>query len=95
MEYSLVGNQVVRDDGYVAMQHLNSNGAVAKIGEITYIFTPSANVSLAWVASEHVDKMLTIKTRGNCCGHADKQKYYLASMTNVNLHVYNNREGKK
>lgn len=85
MGYSLVGNQVVRDDGYVALVHHNSNGTSVTIGGVNYVFTPKSNVSFAWIAPEHVDKLLALKTRGSCCGHSEKQRFVLASLINTYL----------
>lgn len=85
MSYTLVGNQVVRDDGYIALQHQSTNGTSVVVSGVNYIFTPKNNVSLAWIAPEHVDKLLALKTRGSCCGHNEKQRFLLASLVNTYL----------
>lgn len=84
MSYSLVDNRVVRDDGYIAMQHVNTNGKNVSIAGVTYVFVPSHNVSLAWIAPEHVDKALTFKTNA-CCGNQNKQAFTFASLINTYL----------
>lgn len=85
MNYSLVGNRVVRDDGYVGVQHYSSNGTSVKVEGTTYIFSPQYNVSFSWVAPEHIDRVLALKTRGSCCGHAERLKFVLASLINTYL----------
>jgi len=92
MAYSQIGDRVVRDDGYVAMQHVNTNGKVVSIGGVNYTFSPSHNVSMAWIAPEHVDKAFTFKTNA-CCGNRDKQAFIFASLVNVHLWNGLTREG--
>jgi len=92
MKYYSDGSKVVREDGYVALQHRNSNPTAHKIGDTVYQFAAKKNVSMAWVAPEHVDSMLMEKAR-ICCGQTSK-KFFLASMTNVNLWTFGNRNGE-
>jgi len=94
MEYTQVENRIVRDDGFVAMQHINTNGANVQIGGVTYVFIPTRNVALSWVAPEHIGRMMEVKTRA-CCGNRNKQKFVLASLINTNIYVYGSREGKQ
>jgi len=92
MAYYSDGNKVVRDDGYVALQHRNSNPTAHKIDGVVYQFSPKKNVSMSWVAPEHVDRMLSEDAR-ICCGKTSK-KFFLASIINVNLWTYGTREAQ-
>ena len=92
MTYEQVSDRIVREDGYVAMMHVNTNGKNVSIGGITYMFLPAHNVSMAWIAPEHVDKALTFKTNA-CCGNKNKQAFIFASLINVNLWSGLTREG--
>jgi len=94
MSYSLVGDRVVRDDGYVAVAHRNSNGATYSASStVYYVFTPSHNVSMAWIAPEHVAGALSEMARV-CCGKSGK-KYILAGIVNVHLWTTGDRHGKQ
>jgi hypothetical protein len=86
MPYTLVGDRVVRDDGYVAAQHTNTNGANVKVLNTIYVFVPQYNVSMAWIAPEHIAKVLSVKTSSGCnCGGGEKLKFALSPLINVNL----------
>ena len=93
MSYSQIEGRVVRDGGWVAISHRNSNGASHQISStIYYIFTSRYNVSMAWVAPEHVDNVLAEMAR-ICCGQRSK-KFLLTSLINVNLHEFGSRDGQ-
>ena len=80
---------MVNRDGKVALQHTSTNPAVVQIEgtDVVYYFTPRHNVSLAWVDEQYVEKLLSIKTQScNCGGGAQKNKFMLASETNVCIH---------
>ena len=96
MEYSLVGDRVISDDGRVAIQHISSNPTNVMVGKVGYVFTARNQVSLAWIPPEDADKVLLSKSNKTCScgGNSSKPKFHLASLINVNLHIYNNREGK-
>lgn len=83
MNYTEVDGKVVSEDGRIAVQHRTSNGAVVRAGNTNYVFSPQHNVSLAWVAPEHLSKVLSEVARV-CCGKSGK-KFFLASMINVNI----------
>lgn len=89
--YNAIGGQVVRDDGFIAVSHRNTNGTSMKIGGTSYVWTPLHNVSMAWVSPEHLDIVLKEMAR-ICCGKTSK-KFYLASITNVNLWTTGDRNG--
>jgi hypothetical protein len=91
MSYILLGNRVVREDGYVGLQHRNSNGAMEKVGDTAYTWIPKYNVSLCWVAPEHVDFLLRAMAK-ICCGKRSK-KFFLASLINTNLWYGFDRDG--
>ena len=92
MDYQLVEGRVVRFDTYVAVQHRNSNPASHKIGHTIYSFAPRYNVSLAWVAPEHLPSILAEMAR-ICCGKTSK-KFFLAGVVNVNIWYTGNRDGE-
>jgi len=96
MEYSQVENKVVRDDGYVAVQHITTNPTNTSISGTVYVFSPKFNVSLAWIAPEHLDKVLSVKAERGCnCGGVKKNKFLLSSMINVNLWNGLTRDGEQ
>ena len=90
MTYSLIDGKVVREDGYVGMQHRNTNPTSHKIGKVVYSFVPRHNVSLCWVAPEHVQQMLS-EVAQICCGKTSK-KFFLAGIVNVGLHETGSRD---
>lgn len=92
MKYYTDGKMVVREDGYIAVQHRTSNPTARKIGGVTYQFSPRLNVSLAWVAGEHAD-IITGDMARMCCGQTGK-KFFFASIINVNLWEHGNRTGE-
>lgn len=76
---------VVREDGWIAIQHFTSNPATVQIeasGQV-YTFSPQHNVSMAWVNPDDVPAILQIRAR-ICCGKT-KQKFQYASQVNVCL----------
>ena len=93
--YFFDGKMVVRDDGYIAVQHRNSNPTNHRVRDddhdTYYVFQPRKNVSMAWVAPEHIDNVMAEMAR-ICCGKKSK-KFLLASLINVNLWTYGTREG--
>ena len=81
---------ITNDEGYVALQHYNSNPKMVKTADgTTYNFVPQHNVSLAWVSPEHVDEMMS-KQQKICCGKHTKL-CFIASQTNVNIWNTGNR----
>jgi hypothetical protein len=90
MTYSVNNGMVIRDDGYVALQHRNSNGAMARIGDIVYTWSPKNNISLCWVHPDHVTKLLN--ERANICCGQTSNKFLMASYTNVNLWAFGTRD---
>jgi len=93
MNYQLIDGKVTSDDGKIAVQHVNTNGANISVDGTPYTFTPKHNVSLAWIAPEHLDRVLAADGSGCNCGGVKKKKFSLSSTINTNLHVYGNREG--
>lgn len=85
---------VKRADGFVALQHRNSNPATVRIESNghEYTFVPQYNVSLAFVAPEDVEPLLHVLAR-ICCGKMD-YKFTYASQINVNLWSTGNRYGQ-
>ena len=68
------------DRGWVLMSFWQCIPKIFKIGEETYLFQMSHNVSASWVRPEHVDRMLSYRP-GGCCG-GNRQQFYLTSDTN-------------
>lgn len=64
MEYSPIDGRVVRDDGYVAVQHYTSAPTNIKVAGVVYIFLPRLNVSMCWVHPDHVNKILGVRVTG-------------------------------
>jgi hypothetical protein len=95
LNYSLIDGKVTREDGYVAVQHIITNPTNTSISGTVYVFSPKFNVSLAWVAPEHLDKVLSVKADRGCnCGGVKKNKFLLSSMINVNLWNGLTRDGE-
>ena len=92
MNYTQVENRVIRDDGFIAVQHRTQNGTNHKIGDVIYTFSPQHNVCLGWVAPEHIQSVLSEMAR-ICCGKTSK-KFFLAGIVNVNLWHTGNRDGE-
>jgi len=86
-------DKVVNLDGFIAVQHYNSNPWDVKISAdgTMYYFRPQHNISMAWVREEHLAQVLRI-TRKACCG-TNPQRFHLASRINVNLWETGNRHG--
>lgn len=89
--YQQVDNQVVREDGYIAVQHRNSNPTAIKVNGTVYQFSPRLNVSMAWIAPADLPQVMNEIAR-ICCGQSGK-KFHLASIINVNLWEKGTREG--
>jgi len=90
-------SMIQRDDGMVAIKWvINPNGKTVKIDntDIYYVFVPQNHVVLAWVNSEHVDRLLSVRQKTcNCAGGVFKQAFEYANMIDVNVFTYNNRHG--
>lgn len=78
-------------DGWVALQHRNSNAATVQMESdgTVYSFVPQHNVSLAWVNPIHVAQLLQVQAK-ICCGKT-ANKFEYASQTNVCLWETGNR----
>lgn len=75
---------VTNADGWIALQHHNSNGRAVIINGNTYVFYPKHNVSLAYVRPEDVDAILAIRDKScNCGGGRFRAAFFYASQINV------------
>jgi len=92
MNYYTDGKKVVREDGFIAVQHRISNPTAIKVSGVTYQFSPRLNVSMSWIAPEHVEKVTGEMAR-ICCGQTGK-KFFYTSLTNVNLWEHGTRTGE-
>jgi len=78
LRYSIV-------EGYTALKHYISNPKLVKIGDTEYYFHPRANISMAWVKDEHVDKVLAITKQ--CCGGNRKSVFRVANEADIRRHT--------
>lgn len=81
---------VTREDGFVAIQHYNSNPKSVQVGNTVYNFTPQHNVSLVWADPKDVNSLLSMRA-SVCCGKT-KPLCFPASQINVNLWTTGNRD---
>lgn len=72
---------ITNSEGQVAVRHLRLVPIRVQVGGVTYLWSIRANISLAWVAPEHVDYVLS--TKGGCCGNKNKKVFVLADETHV------------
>jgi hypothetical protein len=73
-------------DGWVALQHHNSNPRTVKIDTVYYVFTPQHNISLAYIRPENVDRILAVQEKScNCGGGRYKPAFFHASQVNANI----------
>lgn len=90
--------RITNSEGKVAMKWvLNRPSKPVKIDgeDVTYIFTPRHHVWMAWIAPEHVDRLLVFKEKTcNCNNGTYKNAFMLANRIDVNLHLYGDRHGK-
>ena len=92
----MTDEQVLDDNGWVAMEHRNSNPAVVQITKDntvirTYSFNTNKNpnVSLAFVHPDDVPYLSTYRAK-ICCGKV-AYKFHLASLINTHLWQTGNR----
>jgi hypothetical protein len=77
---------VTNADGWIALQHHNSNPRTVSIDTVYYVFVPQHNISLAYVRPEHLNRILAVQDKScNCGGGRFKPAFFIASQTNVNL----------
>ena len=75
---------------------INTNGKTVRMGDTSkyYVFVPKQNVVMAWVDEVDVPAMLTKKEKTcNCNSGTYKNAFEYCSLVNVNLWMFNNREG--
>jgi len=88
---------IKRSDGTVAVKWvINPNGKTVQIGgtKIFYVFRPQNHVVMSWVQPEHVDGLLNVREKTcNCAGGIKKQAFELANLIDVNVFIFNNRNG--
>ena len=83
---------VTREDGFVALEHLNTNPRTVKVNGTAYSFAPQHNVSLTWADPKDVPALLTTRV-SICCGKTKPLCFY-ASEINVNLWRTGNKYGE-
>lgn len=90
--------RITDSSGNVAVKWvLNRPAKPVKIDgeDVTYIFAPKYNVWMAWVAPQHVDRLLAFKEKTcNCNNGIYKNAFHLANRIDVNLWMYGDRHGK-
>ncbi len=88
---------IQRDNGDVALQWtINTNGKTIQIGSsgVYYVFVPKMNIVMAWVKPEHAPLLLTHKEKTcNCNNGTYKNAFVPASLINVNLWMFGDRDG--
>lgn len=78
--------RVTNEDGWVALQHWNSNPRTVQIDTVYYVFAPQHNVSLAFVRPEHVDRILAVEEKScNCGGGRKRNSFQLATPINYSI----------
>jgi len=90
---------VTREDGYVLLKHRDSNrrSVLIDADKTRYDFSTTnpdgqvrnANLSLAWVAPQHVDQLFRIQGRV-CCGKSG-QLFYPANELDLKLWMTGDR----
>lgn len=90
-------SMVQRTDGAIALQWvINTNGKTVQISgtDTYYVFIPKMNVVMAWVKPEHVPQLLSHREKTcNCNNGTFKNAFSPATLINVNLWSFGNREG--
>lgn len=90
-------SMVQRSDGSIALQWtINTNGKTVQIGgtDQYYVFVPKMNVVMTWVKPEHLPQLLAHREKTcNCNNGTYKNAFTYASLINVNLWSFGNREG--
>lgn len=79
--YQVIDGQVVNDAGEIAVSYYQTIPHTIIVSGYEYAFTVTANICMAWIKPEHVDKILGI--RKACCGNSPKQVYRLEILDHV------------
>lgn len=79
--YTINNGRIYNEIGEIAVRWNMLTTKQIFIGNHEYWFNIRANISLAWVKPEHIDKMLSVKTI--CCGGTGSQSCHLASELDV------------
>lgn len=88
---------VIRSNGEVALQWMiNPNGKTIQIAgsDQYYMFVPKNHVVMCWVKPEHLPALLAHKEKScNCNNGTLKHAFAPATLINVNLWMFGNRDG--
>lgn len=79
--YQVIDGKVVNDAGEVAVAYYQTIPHVVGVSGYEYAFSVKANICLAWIKPEHVDRILAIKK--NCCGNNSRYVYRLEILDHV------------
>ena len=72
----------INDQGWVAIKHTRLVPIQVKgANDRHYIFSIRANIPLAWIHPDDVDRILA--ARGGCCGNKTKLVFFLANESDV------------
>jgi len=74
--------KVTNEEGYVAIRHYQTIPHSIKVNGRGYLFSVHANICIAWVHPDDVDRVLSITKV--CCGGNKRTIYHLADETHVN-----------
>jgi len=75
---------------------INTNGKTVKIDgtDRYYVFQPKHNIVMAWINNEDVQRLLSVREKScNCNNGTFKNAFEYCSLVNVNLWMFDNREG--
>jgi hypothetical protein len=75
--YIVQDGRMVNENGEVAIRWNVLAPKQVQIGQTLYRFDIKANISLAWVKPEDVDRMLAVRV--SCCGGTQNQSCHLAN----------------
>ena len=76
-----INGRVINETGEVAVSYYQTIPHLVTVAGHEYIFSVRANICLAWIQPEHVDKLLTVKK--DCCGGSKKTVYRIENEDNV------------
>lgn len=74
-------DMITNEAGQVAIRRYRQADKIVSVGNAQYVFRTRANISMAWIDSEHVGAVLGM--RRQCCSGAKKPEFHYASDVDV------------
>jgi hypothetical protein len=74
-------DRIINDTGQVAVKYYQQIPKRVVVGEVLYIFSIRGQISMAWIAPEHLDRVLSAV--GGCCGNKKPGVFRLANESDV------------